>query len=299
MLENRKGITKEVTFNGNVLENWQIFPLPLDDISSIRFASKDAGSAPLFYRGTFRLERVGDTFLDTRGLAKGCVWVNGHNLGRYWYIGPQQTLYLPGVWLKQGENQIVILELEEHAQRSVQGLKDPILNQLGADRLKPVISSRAAGKVLLQVSDAVKEGSFADGDGPRDFAFPPVAGRYVCLRSLSSQKNDPFASVAEFSVMDENGRLVPREKWKIFAVDCEETDAEDGHAENAFDDDPGTIWHTTWGSSRPAHPHYIIIDMGESRQIGGFRYVPRRGDAPGKIKEFKFYVRQQAFEMVK
>jgi beta-galactosidase len=298
MLDNRKGITESVKFNGKELTGWEIFPFPLEDISSIRFTAKDVGAAPVFYHGTFQLDRPGDTFLDMRGWGKGCVWVNGHNLGRYWYIGPQQTLYLPGVWLKHGENQIVVLELEEHAAFSVRGLKDPILDQLEPDRLKPDVHPQRRGIVRLEAADVVKEQSFVDGDGPQDFMFTPQTGRYVCLQSLSSQRNDPFASIAELYVLDENGKPFPREKWKVFAVDCEELLAEDGHAENAIDDDPETIWHTTWGSSKPPHPHYIVIDIGKLEKIGGFRYLPRSSDAPGKIKDFKFYVRQQPFETV-
>lgn len=298
MLDNRKGITESVKFNGKDLTGWEIFPFPLENISSIRFTAKDISAAPMFHRGAFQLDRPGDTFLDMQGWGKGCVWVNGYNLGRYWYIGPQQTLYLPGVWLKQGDNQIVVLELEGHAASSVRGLKDPILNQLETDRLKPALLPRLQEKIRLQTADVVKEGSFADGDGPQDFMFAPQMGRYVCLQSLSSQRNDPFASIAELYVLDENGKPFPREKWKVVAVDCEELLAEDGHAENAFDDDPETIWHTTWGSSKPPHPHYIVIDIGGLEKIGGFRYLSRSGDAPGKIKDFKFYVRQRPFETV-
>lgn len=58
--------------------------------------------------GTFSLKKTGDTFIDMRGWGKGIVFVNGINLGRYWEIGPQQTLYLPGCWLRKGENRIVV-----------------------------------------------------------------------------------------------------------------------------------------------------------------------------------------------
>ena len=44
-----------------------------------------------------------------REFGKGYLWVNGHNLGRYWEIGPQYRLYCPGVWLKKGENELFVL----------------------------------------------------------------------------------------------------------------------------------------------------------------------------------------------
>jgi beta-galactosidase len=56
--------------------------------------------------------------------------VTGHNLGRFWRIGPQQTLYLPGVWLKKGVNEIIVLDLEDRPGASIEGLRDSILNQL-------------------------------------------------------------------------------------------------------------------------------------------------------------------------
>jgi beta-galactosidase len=57
------------------------------------------------------LDRVADTEVDTAGFKKGVVWVNGHNLGRFWDIGPQTTLYVPASFLQRGENRVVILDL--------------------------------------------------------------------------------------------------------------------------------------------------------------------------------------------
>ena len=133
MLDNRKGITEKVTLGDQELTGWEIYPLPMTNVASLGFTSKDA-RGPAFYRGRFTLARSGDTFVDMRGWGKGCVWVNGHNLGRFWYIGPQQALYLPGVWLRKGANEIVVFDLREHSRRSVQGLKDPILDQLQPEK---------------------------------------------------------------------------------------------------------------------------------------------------------------------
>jgi beta-galactosidase len=76
------------------------------------------------------LSQLGDAFLDMRGWGKGIVFVNGHNLGRYWQIGPQQTLYLPDVWLKKGRNEIEVFELLKDDVHSVAGISSPILDQL-------------------------------------------------------------------------------------------------------------------------------------------------------------------------
>jgi beta-galactosidase len=85
-------------------------------------------AASAFFRATFTLARTGDTFLDFSHLGKGVVWINGHNLGRFWNVGPQQTLYLPGPWLKPGANEIVVFDMLPKFSESIQGLDHPILN---------------------------------------------------------------------------------------------------------------------------------------------------------------------------
>jgi len=92
---------------------------------------------------------------------------------------------------------------------------------------------------------------------------------------------------------------LPREKWSVRFVDSEELEAEDGRAENAFDDDVETIWHSQWSAAKPGHPHSLVIDLGEVQTVHGFRYVPRPTDSPGRIKDFKFYARRQPFGIVK
>lgn len=83
-------------------------------------------------------DKVGDSFLDTRELGKGHAWINGRHPGRYWSIGPQQTLYLPGVWLKPGRNEVVVLEMESGNSQALQGLADPVFStRPGADKPKP------------------------------------------------------------------------------------------------------------------------------------------------------------------
>jgi len=125
LVSERKGITGSVTMNGEEWTGWEIYTLPMTDAPKWPFASK-AASAPALYRGTFRLDALGDTFLDTRGWGHGMVWINGHCLGRYWKIGPQQTLFVPAPWLRTGENEAIVLDLEDGGARSLEGLKDPV-----------------------------------------------------------------------------------------------------------------------------------------------------------------------------
>lgn len=122
---NRQGITEKVLLSGRELKGWTITSLPLNNLSRLSFSDGRA-PAPAFYRGSFYLESTGDTFLDLRGWGMGCVWVNGRNLGRYWKIGPQQTLFAPGCWLKQGRNDVIVLDMDQGKVRSFQGLKNPV-----------------------------------------------------------------------------------------------------------------------------------------------------------------------------
>jgi len=86
---------------------------------------------PVVYEGSFTLNAIGDTFLDMENWGKGIVFVNGINLGRYWKIGPQQTLYLPGCFLKKGINKVIVFEqLNDKAQSSLSGVKTPVLDKL-------------------------------------------------------------------------------------------------------------------------------------------------------------------------
>jgi beta-galactosidase len=131
LLKNKKGITEGVQFNGKELKGWQMFSLPFNTIESVSLKNSSFFTdAPVLKKGTFNLQAVGDTYLDLSHWGKGVVWVNGHNLGRYWNIGPQQTLYIPVEWLKKGGNEIIVLELLKPKQTQLQAIDKPILDQL-------------------------------------------------------------------------------------------------------------------------------------------------------------------------
>jgi beta-galactosidase len=130
----RQGISGPVNLAGKELTGWEVFPLPMDDLSKLNFAKADDGpSGPAFYRGRFQLDNSGDTFLDTRGWGKGAVWINGHALGRFWNLGPQQTLYVPAPWLRKGWNEVVVFAQDQPKSRRLRGLRAPVLDQLGSD----------------------------------------------------------------------------------------------------------------------------------------------------------------------
>lgn len=128
---NLKGIISPVKINDSeILGNWEMFPLSFDQFPKHHYKQKDiALNSPVIQEAEFNLNETGDTFLDTRNFGKGIVFINGKNLGRYWKVGPQQTLYVPGVWLKKSKNIIQILE-QLNSNTSVKTLDHPILDQL-------------------------------------------------------------------------------------------------------------------------------------------------------------------------
>ena len=136
----RKGITGSVTLNGTPLHDWEVYPLPLTDSSSLNYGSAPCAAAPCFYRGSFNAAASGspaaDTFLDTVGWNKGFVWLNGRPLGRMWNIGPQRTLYVPGVWLKPRNNQVIVLDLLGVKRPVLSSRREPILDAAGPARVR-------------------------------------------------------------------------------------------------------------------------------------------------------------------
>ncbi len=122
----RKGITDRVSLNGMTLMNWQVYTLPFDGdyLSRLKFTSGNTARPGMFFKGEFDLAATGDTYIDVSQWEKGVVWVNGHNLGRYWNIGPQKQLYCPAPWLKKGKNEILIFDLHQLEAKPVKGVKN-------------------------------------------------------------------------------------------------------------------------------------------------------------------------------
>jgi beta-galactosidase len=134
LTDNRHGITKEVSLDGTVVANWKMYRLPFTHINKWKYSTKAVkpGQAGL-YKGTFTVKGVADTYLDMRKFGKGFVFLNGHNLGKYWQNGPQQTIYVPSVWLKEGENEIAVFDELKSNHITISTLTEPILNQKIAD----------------------------------------------------------------------------------------------------------------------------------------------------------------------
>jgi len=128
-LLDRKGITEGVTINEQYQFGWDVYPLPLNDLSKLNFSplTNTEQSQPTFYKAVFHVDEPADTFLAIPGWTKGVVWLNGFNLGRYWERGPQKTLYIPAPLLKRGQNELIVFELH--------GMKHPTVDFRDAPEL--------------------------------------------------------------------------------------------------------------------------------------------------------------------
>ncbi|XP_007562829.1 beta-galactosidase-1-like protein 2 isoform X1 [Poecilia formosa] len=130
--EQRKGLVGDVELNSNVLRGFIIHSLDMKPgfVNSLQTTGswvpmQQQPSFPAFFQGKLYVNSSPkDTFIKLSGWTKGVVFINGRNLGRYWSIGPQQTLYVPGPWLHKGDNQVVVFE-EQEADGKLQFISSP------------------------------------------------------------------------------------------------------------------------------------------------------------------------------
>ena len=90
-----------------------MLPMMDSDVENLRAICSNPQRSGLFFRASLSLDTLGDTYLDMSRWTHGIVWVNGHNLGRYWNIGPQQRLFCPAPWLTRGDNVVTIFDLHQ------------------------------------------------------------------------------------------------------------------------------------------------------------------------------------------
>lgn len=304
-IKDYKGITENVTLTVDHdgfpfvhdLKNWKVICLPDTPEFYDRFEyfpigafSPDSlsGRLPMgIYRATFHVDRPSDTFLDFSTWGKGLVYVNGYPLGRIWEIGPQQTLYMPGCWLRKGENEIMVFDILGPREAVSQGLKEPLL-----DNLQFVKSPyhREPGETLsLDGVTPVLSASFAPGNGWQQIDLPaPATGRYVAFEVISTHRPEsPVTAFAELYLLDADGNFIPREAWSVRYADSEELHG-NHTADKTFDLQESTFWRTV--NDVPL-PHSIVIDLGREATVGAIRYLPRMEDgAPYSVRDFRLYV---------
>lgn len=250
------------------------------------FESEDLCFGRGYYRGYFDLKKVGDTFLNFETWGKGQVWVNGHAMGRIWSIGPQQTLYVPGCWLKKGKNEIIVMDVVGPHEAVVWGQAEPELNKLQLERSNK--HDNIGDKPDLNSSTPVLVSQFKSGNGWQSVAFTsPAKGRYIAIEISSVYGSDAVASIAELYLLGADNKRISREPWVAKYANSEN---ENGNhtLDKVFDLQESTYWQTVKGVG---FPHLMVIDLGSVQTLRGLEYLPRaeRG-APGSVKDFKVFV---------
>lgn len=303
-----KGITDGVTLTVekdghrwvNELKNWQVFNMEdtYDTYAAMNFKPLSTGMSDGermprgVYRGTFNIKgKPSDTFLNFETWGKGLVYVNGHPMGRIWEIGPQQTLYMPGCWLKKGVNEVLVFDIVGPRQARSEGLSEPKLDQL---LVKKSLTHREKGQNLVLTGETpVASGSFAPGNGWQEVKFgKPVRGRYICIEALDAIDGKDLAAIAEMYVLDDKGQRLSREPWTVMYADSEDMDGNHS-ADKTFDLQESTYWQT---ASDAPFPHSIVIDLDSSHTISVLQFLPRmEADVPGAIKTYQIFVKENPF----
>ena len=301
-----KGITESVTIDTEInghdvsyhLKNWVIVPIPdsyqtaqyafdkLDEtnrcFSPINFSSPSIG----YYRDYFDLKKVGDTFLNLEQWGKGQVYVNGHALGRFWRIGPQQTLYLPGCWLKKGRNEIIVMDIVGPKAPVIWGQDQPELNKLQLEKTNK--HNNPGDRPDLNSAQPVAQGVLLATDLCQTIEFNrPAKGRYIAIECKNVHGTNDYVAIAELYALNAEDYRISRDSWSVKYADSEE---EDGNhtGDKAFDQQESTYWKTQKGSS---FPHLLVIDLGEVRTLTGLQVLSRtEKGTPGAMKDYKIFV---------
>lgn len=301
-----KGITRNVTISTQAggheltydLKDWTIdlmpdeadtilsrLKLPHNDIA-LATDVKNGSRYPGAYVGTFNLRKVGDTFINMENFGKGQVYVNGHALGRFWHIGPQQTLYCPGAWLKKGKNEIVVLDVVGTDNPTLWGQDRPELDKLQLEKSNK--HNNIGDKPDLNSMTPVFAGAMKGGNGWQTVKFDKSArGRYLAIEITSNQDGKDVSAVAEFYLRNTDGQRISREPWTTKYADSE-SDMGNHTGDKVFDLQESTYWQTIPGSG---FPHLLVIDLGSQQTVSALDYLPRAEQgAPGSIKDVRIFM---------
>ena len=311
-----KGITKSVTLTAEAdgheltydLKHWRIATIPCDyktatkALSSAQPNFSSASAQPHwlplrspnvvssfkkgYYRANFTLKKVGDTFINMEAFGKGMVYVNGHALGRFWNIGPQQTLYVPGCWLKKGKNEVVVLDIVGPKGDPVAYCQDkPELDKLNLEKSNK--HNNPGDRPDLNSATPVVDTNLKAGNGWQTVSFSaPVKGRYVAIECRSTHASDQVA-VAELYLQDTKGKRLSREPWTVKYADSE-NEVGNHTGDKVFDLQESTYWQTQRGTN---FPHLLVIDLGSEQTVNALDYLPRAEQgAPGSIKQLRVFV---------
>lgn len=297
-----KGLVDDVTLTADVdgdeltwnLKDWRMRRIA-DDYQTARRAMTTphndlalASNTPSkigYYKATFKLKKTGDTFLNMETWGKGQVYVNGHALGRFWSIGPQQTLYCPGCWLKKGDNEIVVLDVVGPKDPVVWGQTKPELDKLQLE--KSAKHNNIGDKPDLNSATPIAKGALKSGNGWQTIKFGASAtGRYVAIECLDTHDGKPVA-IAELHLQGSDGKRLSRDQWEVKYANSE--NLQGNHTgDKAFDLQESTYWQIEKDATAP---HLLVIDLGKAQTLTALEYLPRMEQgAPGSVNGYRVFV---------
>ena len=300
-IKDYKGITKEVTIQSVVdghivswnLKNWKISTLPDDYDNAVKALNEAKTNVNIqngipgkagYYRGYFNLKKTGDTFLNFEAFGKGQVYVNGHPMGRIWRIGPQQTLYIPGCWLKKGRNEVIVLDVVGTKTAPICfGQDHPELDKLNIEQ------TAEDAQLDMNQFKQVGEGAFAAGNGWQTQKLLKAAkGRYLAIVCVDAHDGKDVASIAEIYLQGADGKRLSREPWTVKYVSSEDFENGNQTGDKVYDLQESTYWSSAKGVK---FPHVLVLDLGEEQTISAIEYLPRAEQgAPGSVRNYKLYM---------
>ncbi len=205
---------------------------------------------------------------------------------RIWSIGPQQTLYVPGCWLKKGKNEIIVLDVVGPKEAVVWGQAEPELNKLQLEKSNK--HNNIGDKPDLNSATPAATGAFNAGNGWQTVKFnAPQKGRYLAIECTSTQDGKAQVAIAELYLQGTDGKRISREPWTTKYANSEE---ENGNhtGDKVYDLQESTYWQTEKSATLP---HLLVIDLGSEQTISALEYLPRAEQgAPGSVKNYKIYL---------
>ena len=285
MNHSEKGLLPPVTLDGVEIKGWATLGISPD--TGFRPSKKKT----LFKRWKFDAPSLADTWLLVRGWKKGHVWLNGHPLGRFWGIGPTQTMFTPGCWLKEKDNELVVFDFGMNVPMDgLEFVSAPVLDELHPECDLITAPKRENAPLNLDALRPVSQGVFPNSAAAQTVKFAPVSARQIAFVADDAWSKDPsIAAIAEFELLDAAGRSIPHDKWRFINVSSEESLREDGSAENAIDGQISNFWHSRWSTDKAKAPHILAIDLGNDESVAGFIYTPRQSHVNGRIRRYRLY----------
>ena len=236
------------------------------------------------YKGYFDIKDDGDTYLDMSEWGKGQVWVNGHPLGRFWEIGPQQTLYLPGAWLKPRGNEVVVLDVIGPRGTGMRGLAEPlsdVLQSFGSDAV-----AEGGEAPDLSGMEPLLSGRLTPGNGWKSLKAGKGAKGNTLILEIGESHDGGEASVSEIYLTDRKGNRLSRETWRVTYTGSADM-AHNRGADKMYDLQESTYWQSDGES-----PTVIAIDLGGRTEVWGLDLLPRaESGAPGQPSEIKVFIK--------